>query len=497
LNALSQIATKFRTRVGESLATVQQHSTPLQEATTGSLDALKAYSMGWKVAYSLHDATSVPHFLRALQIDRQFAAAYASLGRTYADFGEFGLAAQNLRKAYELRERVSDAERFFIIANYEMQVTGNLEKAHQAFESWQESYPRALDAPGLLSGQIYPTFGMYEKAVEAAKRAIALDPDFPFAYVNLGAAYICLNRWKDAADAVGMAAARKVSIPEILLVQFDLAFLTGDAAGMDRAMAQGRGKSGAEDWLVDHAAFAQAYSGHLRLARKMARGPVEEAQGAGQPERAAMFQAGAALWEAFFGNAAEAKQTAAAALKLSQGRDVQYGAGLAMELAGDSRGAQTLADQLEKAFPEDTSVRYWYLPVLRAQRAVNRGEWANALQLLEPAGRYELGLPGSVFNGNFGALYPAYVRGEAYLGAGKGAEAAAEFQKFADHRGVINSDPIGALARLQLGRALALSGDAGKAKAAYADFLNLWKDGDAEIPILKAARAEYAKLSAR
>jgi eukaryotic-like serine/threonine-protein kinase len=487
LNALSQIASKFRTRVGESLATVEKHDTPLEEATTPSLEALKVYSTAWKVHSTAGSAPSIPLFKRATEIDPKFAMAYAFLGRSYGDIGESALAAENTTKAYQLRDRASDAEKFFIAAVYDQQVTGNLEKARQTYEVWGQTYPREIRSPSLLSGAIYPVFGQYEKAIEAAKRSIGIDPAFPFPYVNLGTAYQFLDRFPEATATFQKASERGVNIPDFLVQRYDLAFLTGDKAGMERLVALSQ-KFGAEDSMSNHEALALAYSGHLEQARMMSRKAFDLTRQA-QPETAALYQAAAAVLEAFFGNVAEAKRSATAALELSKARDVEYGAALAMILSGDSSRALTLSNDLEKRFPEDTSVRSSYLPVLRAFL-----DPANAIEALRVATPNELGVPLSWFNGTFGTLYPVYARGEAYLALHRGAEAAVEFQKILDHRGIVASDPIGALARLQLGRAFVLSRDKIKAKAAYHDFLALWKDADPGVPILKQAQAEYAKL---
>ncbi len=490
LSALSQIASKFRTRVGESLATVEKHATPLAEATTPSLEALKAYSTGWKLAHSTHDATAVPPLLRAIQIDPKFAMAYAFLGRMYGDIGESVLSAENTTKAFQLQDRASDSERFFITASYYMQVTGDLEKAGQTFESWAQTYPRAIDAPGLLSGMIYPVFGKHEKAVEAAKKAIALDPDFPFAYVNLATEYRFLDRLGEDETTLQRASERKVEIPELLCERYDLAFVKGDQAGMERVAALGKGRSGAEDWISDREGFVLAYSGRLQQARSKWRRAADLARESGLREKAALYEAESALWEAFFGNVAAARRGAMAVLELSKGRDVEFGAALALALSRDSSVAQTLANDLGKRFREDTSVRISYLPVLGALLAVNHGDPAKAIELLKVSAPYDLGMPVSLY----WALYPIYVRGEAYLAAHQGAQAAVEFQKILDHRGIVASDPIGALARWKLGKAFAMAGDQTKAKAAYDDFVKLWKDADQDIPILQQAKAEYAKL---
>ena len=493
LNALSQIASRFRTRVGESLAMVEKHSTPLAEATTSSLDALKAYSLGRKVAFSTSMAASVLHVQRAIQIDPKFATAYAFLGRTYGDLGESVLAAENNTKAYQLRDRASDAEKFFIEATYYSQVTGNLEKAQQTFELWAQTYPREGVAPGILSGSIYPTFGQFEKTVEEARKAIAIDPENAPPYGNLAYAYAALRRLGEADDTLQRAFERKIDSSDLVLLRYDIAFVRGDQAEMERDVAQVRGKTEAEDSFSNHEAFVLAYSGHLQQARIKSQHAADLAREPA-PERAALYEAGSALREAFFGNVPEAKRYAKASLDLSKGRDVEYGAAFALALSGDSSRAQELASDLEKRFPEDTSVRSSYLPALRAVLALNRGDARNAIELLRAAAAYELGFPGSTAVGFFGGLYPIYARGEAYRAARQGAEAAAEFQKILDHRGIVFSDPVGAVARLQFARSLVLSGDTVKAKTAYQDFLNLWKEADTDIPILKQAKAEYARL---
>ena len=494
LNALSQIASKFRTRVGESLATVEKHSTPLAEATTPSLEALKAYSLAWKAAASIGDAAALPHFQRAIAIDSQFAMAYAGLGRMYGDVEEPALSAESTTQAYRLRDRASDAEKFFIAASYELQVTGNLEKAQQTCELWAQTYPREMLPHAFLARIVYHPYGKYEKAVEESGKAIELDPDFTFVYVNLAMSYQYLDRLGEAENALQRASGPKLESPLFSVPRYNIAFLRGDRAGMEREAALGHGKAGAEDEITAYEAFVLAYTGRLQQARRMSRRAADLAQQSAQREREALWETGAALGEAFFGNATEARRGARAALERSKELYVQYGAAFALALSGDSSRAQTLANDLERRFGEDTGLRFSYLPALRARLALNHGEPAQAIELLQTAAPYELGTPRSAIHGNFGALYPIYVRGEAYLAAHRGAEAAAEFRKILDHRGIVVSDPIGALARLQLGRALVLSGDKAKARIAYQDFLTLWKDADPDIPILKQAKTEYARL---
>jgi tetratricopeptide (TPR) repeat protein len=486
-------ASKFRTRVGESLATVEKHSTPLAEATTPSLEALKEYTAARKVHFSIGATAALPLYKRAIEIDPKFAMAHAYLGHVYGELGESDRSAESTRNAYQLRDRASDSEKFFLAASYDFRVTGNLERMQRTCELWSQTYPRDMNPHGFLS-TIYLVSGKYEKVVEESKKAIELDPDFAIPYGNLALGYQTLDRLTEAENTLERASERKIDPPGFLLQRYDLAFLKADQAGMEREAALGKAKSGAEDSISDKEAFVLAYSGHIQKARRMSQRAVDLAQQATQRESAALYQTAAGLREAFFGNAAAGGHSALAALELSKDREVEYGVALVLALSRDSSGTQKLAIDIEKRFGEDTSVRSNYLPVLRASLALIHGEPAKAIELLESAVPQELGNPRSRLHGFFGALYPVYVRGEAYLAAHQGIEAAAEFQKILDHRGIVVSDPIGALAHLQLGRAFALSGEKAKARTAYQDFLTLWKDADPDIPILQQAKAEYAKL---
>jgi tetratricopeptide (TPR) repeat protein len=436
----------------------------------------------------------VPLLQRAIAIDPNFATAHAFLGRVYGDIGESVLSAESARKAYQLRDRASDPERFFITLSYHLQVTGDLEKAQETGELWTQTYPRDIIAHGLLSGWVYQEAGKYEEAIAEASKAIQLDPDLTYGYINLAYGYVFLNRLGQAEVTLRRASERTLEIPELLILRFELAFLKGDEAAMEREAARGQAEVGAEDWTANDQAFVLAYSGHLQQSRVMSHRAVELAQQARQAGRAAMYEAGAALREALFGNAAAASRNAIAALNVSKARDVEYGAALALALCGDSSRTQALANDLERRFPEDTFVRFTYVPVLHALLALSYGDPRKAIELLQTAAPYELGTPVSTQFGFYGALYPVYVRGEAYRAAHRSAEAAAEFQKILDHRGIVVADPIGALARLQLGRVLALTRDKAKAKTAYRDFLTLWKNADSDIPILAQARTEYATL---
>ena len=494
LNALTQIASRFRKRVGESLSTIQQHDKPLADATTPSLEALEAYSAAWKVHFSSGAIAALPLFKRATEIDRRFAMAHAALGRVYADLDESDLSAQSTSTAWQLRFGTSDREKFFITAGYETLVSGNEEQAQQTFEAWSRTYPREALPHSFLGGYGNKAAGRYEKAAAEAAKAIELDPDFSMAYYNLGVNNAYLDRLEDAEDALRRAAARALEIDELIMLDYDIAFLKGDRAGMERAAARARQRSGGENWISAREALTMAYSGHLQQARIASRRAVDHAQQAGQPERAGLWEAGAAIREALFGITPEARKRATVALMLSGDRETEYGAGLALALSGDVRQAQELVNDLEKRFPEDTAVRFSYLPVLRAHLALNNGSSKTAIEALQTAVPYELGAPRSAIHALYGALYPIFVRGKAYLAESKGGEAVAEFQKILAHPGVVVSDPIGVLAHLQLARAYALSNDKTKAKSCYEAFFTLWKDADPDIPVLKQAKAEYAKL---
>lgn len=494
LNSLSQIAGRYRTRVGESLATVEKHNTPLAEAATPSLEALKAYSAGWKTLSSIGPAAALPLFKRATEIDPQFAMAHAMLGRAYGDIGETLLSVKSTSRAYELREHVSDQEKFFIVTSYDMVVTGNLERARQACEAWEQTYPRELKPHIFLSGIIYPVLGRYEEAVQEAKKAVEADSSFAIGYNVLAMSYQALNHLEEAEQTLRQASERNLEIPDSLVNRYQLAFLKDDQAAMKGVSAAAQKESSIEDAVVDQEAFAEAYVGHMQEATRKSQHAGNLAQQSSELERAAMYVAGAALREALFGEVTTATESAGAVLRLSRSRDAEYGAAFALALAGDQSQAATLAGDLERRFPEDTAVRFNYAPTLHALLALKHGDPSRAVDLLQVSMPYELGEPPSSFFGFYGALYPIYVRGEAYLALNRGPEAVREFQKIIDHRGIVVSDPIGALAHLQLGRAFVASGEKTKAKTADEDFLTLWKDADSDIPVLKQAQAEYSKL---
>ena len=497
LNVLSQMASKLRSRLGESLNSVKEYSTPLAEATTPSLEALQAYSAGWQV-HALHGASaSLPFFRKAVQIDPQFAVAHASLGRIYADLDQLGLAADSITRAWQFRDRASDREKFFITATYQIFVTGNLEAAEQTCDSWIRAYPRDASPLTMIAGVINKEPGRYETALAAAQKAIELDPFFFPSYYSLGVVNVYLGNLNEGESALRSAAARGLDADEFIMLAYDIDFLKGDRAGMEREADRARTRPGGENWMSARESSLAAYSGQLHDARTISRRAVAEAEQAGQPERAALWKAGAAVREALMGDRKTAIEFANAALQLSHEREVEYGSALAFGISGDSGRAQALADEMEKQLPEDSAVRFNYLPTLRSVIALDRKEPQRAAELLQVAAPHDLGIPLSAISGLFGALYPVYFRGEAYLAANKPAEAAGEFQKILNHRGIVVTDPIAVLAHLQLARSYAKSGDLAKAKSEYYEFLSLWKNADRDLPVLKQAEGEYVKLQTK
>jgi eukaryotic-like serine/threonine-protein kinase len=493
LKALGEASTKLRKKLGESLKTVQKLDTPIEQATTPSLEALQAYSLGRKTMLGKADYTAaVPLFERSIELDPNFAMAHASLGTAYHNLGEKILAAENTRKAYELRAHVSEWEKFYIESHYQHFVTGDLEKARQAYELWAQIYPRE-QVPPINLGVIYQTLGQHDKSLAQFREALRLGPADSLNLGNLVLAYIHLNRLDEARIAANEALTKNLDSADLRAYLYQLAFLKNDLPGMAQQVSWSAGKPGNENNMLYLEAGTAAYSGKLTAARELSRQAASSATRVGEKEMAAACESATALWEALYGNASGVRQRAAVTLAQSNGRDAQFVAAFALALIGDSAHAQTLADDLQKRFPEDTIVRFNYLPTIRAQLALAVPyNGTRAVDALAAASPYELGVPGS--STYWTNLYPVYVRGEAFLAAQRGNQAAAEFQKILDHRGVVVNEPIGALAHLQIGRAYAMQGDTTKAKAAYQNFLTLWKDADTAIPILIAAKSEYARL---
>jgi len=489
LKALGAAAIRLRSKLGESLLSVQKYATPLEEATTRSLEALKAYSLGRKTEDAKGETAALPFYQRALDLDPSFALAYAWMGGAYFVLNEGGRGAEYIRKAYDLREKVSERERFSIEGMYYQQVTGELEKAAQTYELLQQTYPRD-DMPYIMLGFVSADLGNWEKALERFREALRLDPNNSVNFLNLGIAYTTLNRLDEAEAVYKQSEGRKLENEALLQSRYWLAFLKGDAARMAQLVSAAMGKPGAEDLLLATQADTEGWYGKLKNAHELTRRAMDSAQHNEATEVAAVYQTAAALREVESGDREQARAEAHAAVKLAPNRDVRVMAALALARAGDMVGAEKLAAELDKTFPLDTLVERYWLPTIRAGVALERQDPNRAIELLKVASMIELSEPSqfTIF------LCPVYVRGEAWLMLHDGNAAAAEFQKFIDHRGVVMNFPWGALARLGLARARALQGDRAKARAAYQDFLGLWKDADPDIPILKEARAEYAKL---
>jgi eukaryotic-like serine/threonine-protein kinase len=488
LKALGKSASNLRTKLGESLSTVQKFDVPV-EATTSSLEALKAFSMGITTFRTKGNSEAIAFYKRAIELDPNFAVAYASLGVAHANLQQASLSAENIKKAYELRAHVSEHEKYRIEALYYSYVTGELEQATQVYELWSKSYPRDPIPPGNL-GYIYTELGQYDKALAATLDSQRLEPDV-IGYFNLMGSFLSLNRPDDAQKALNEARAVNYEGEVLHWGIYLLAFYRGDAAEMEHQVAWAAGKPGSEDLLLASQADTEAYFGRMVKARDFSRRAVDAAVRANSKETGAFRQVSAALREAEFGNQSEAKQGVAKALGLSPGRDVKLFTALTLARTGDSARARALADELEKAQPSDTMLKVYWLPTIRAAAELNAHNPTQAIIDLEAAAPYELGQPPQL---QLGTLYPVYVRGQAQLIAHNGQAAAIEFQKILDHRGVVLNYPLGALAHLGLARAHALSGDTAKARTAYQDFLALWKDADPDIPILKEAKAEYEKL---
>jgi tetratricopeptide (TPR) repeat protein len=506
LDALGEAASKLRGDLGESLGTVQKFDVPLEQATTSSLEALKAYSLGRKAANEKGPAAALPYHQRAIELDPNFAMGYEVVGGDYASLGELGRASDYFAKAFQLREHASEREKLHIAADYYQNATGELDKAAQTYQEEIESYPRYFAAYGNL-GNVYGAQGQYEKAVEVTKQSVRLAPERLAAYASLANHTLALQRFDETRQAIHDGQGQKVDNFILHNALYALAFLGADSAAMAEEQQWFAGKP-EENFGLSLASDTEAYGGHLSKARELTKRAVDSAIRADSKENGAIWEAIAAQRAASYGNPAEARQSAAEALKLgptSQGVEVE--AALAFAVAGDTARAESLAQDLGKRYPLDTQMQSLWLPAIQAQLALNKKNPASALTALQAAtSPVELGAVSFVCN--ISCLYPTYVRGEAYLAAGQGKEAAAEFQKIIDHSGIVWNCWTGALAQLGVARANALQAksfqgqgqgaDADLARtralAAYKDFLTPRKDADPNIPILKQAKAEYAKL---
>jgi eukaryotic-like serine/threonine-protein kinase len=484
LSSLGKVASDIRGKLGESLASIHKFNTPIEQATTSSLEALKAYSGGMQARRDKDDEISEPFFKQAIELDPNFAIAYAELGQVNSNVGNRVLAVEFTQKAYDLRDRASELERFYIESHYYENVLGDEQKAIQVYEQWAQTYPRDSIPPNNLA-VAYAILGQTDKSLANALQAQKLDPDDALTNLAVTSSYLNLERYDEAKATINRAVAKKIDIDPLHVVSYELGFLQNDSATMARDLdfLSKNGPWGVSTGL-NMQSFTEAYAGHLEKAQSLMQRSIETDKVAGRKEQAASSQLIWAAIRAATGDNAGARKEAADALQIAESRDIDMLASVVLALAGDTARAETLANKLAKENPSDTFINSLALPEARAAIALNRNDPAKAVDLLQPALRYDLA---QFFE------FP-YVRGQAYLLQHKGAEAASEFQKILEHRGVMRNRIYGAMAHLQVGRAYALQGDNAKARLAYQDFLALWKDADPDVPILKEAKAEYAKL---
>ena len=484
LGVLGNASSEIRRRLGESLPSLQKYNTPLDQVTTSSLPALQAYSEATKALLEKGGTAPIPYLKRAIELDPNFAIAYTILGVTYNNIGELSLATENLRKGFELRERTSENERYSISGLYYSLVTEETNKANEVYEEWARAYPRNF-VPQANLGANYYYLGQFEKAIEFLTNSLRLDPDAGFSYGFLGDAYRSAGKLAESKAIYERAIARKLEVPEIHISRYMVAFLEGDATEMQQQVAWAAGKAGGEDQLLSAQSDSEAYAGHFARAQSLSQSAFDSAQKNGLHETAGYWLLNAALRKAEVGEYASAKEDVASALGMGSNTTLQSLAAMTLARAGESTRSQAITGEVRKKEPLNELLNGYLMPPVYAVIELNRDRTQPALELLKPSAGYEFG-PYS--------LPLVYVRGEAYLKGRNGRQAAAEFQNIIDHRTVVINDVLGALAHLQLGRAYALSGDTVKSKAAYEDFLNLWKDADPDIPVLKQARTEYAKL---
>jgi eukaryotic-like serine/threonine-protein kinase len=490
LKALGDAATQLRQRLGESLGSVQKYDALQEDVTTSSLEALKAYSLGRKAADENDPFAAIPFFRRAIQLDPKFAMAYIALGIEYGNFNEAVQQSQNFEIAFSLRNRVSTREGFSIASSYYNYVDGDLQKAKEIFQVWAQTYPQD-PIPLDRLGNAFLYLGQYPQALAALLEEKRLAQSGSYNYGNLVAAYINLNRLPEARLEVAQARARKLEPLDGYIYLYIVDFLEGNTSGMQAGLAWATGRPGVEDIFFNMQSDTEAYSGHRGEALALSKQAVEGTRGAGNSETAAIYQVNAALREAEFGNSARALEEADSAITMAPSRNVKTLAALALARAGFTERATKLANELAKANPSNTILNVYWLPTIRATAELDRNHPTQAIEILQRAVPYQLGAPSPL---EPGTLYPVYVRGQAYLRLNQAGSAAGEFHKLLDYPGCVMNFVLGALAHLQLGRAYAMQGDTTKAKAAYQDFLTLWKDADPDIPLLIAAKAEYAKL---
>jgi eukaryotic-like serine/threonine-protein kinase len=506
LNALDKAAVKLRGKLGESMSTIQKFDMPLEQATTSSLEALKAYSLGQKALSERGSAAAIAFFERAIELDPTFASADQGLAAMYRNLNQPERAAEYLKRAVGLSARLSERERLFILGSYHIDVTGEIEKGIQNYELLTEAYPRDARAYGNL-GVAYASLGQYEHAAEATRQALRLNPDRVVNYENLAIPYLALNQFEQARDIIAQAFAHKLDDDGLHTNLYALAFLKGDRAEMTVLASWFEGKPDVEDQMWALESDTEAFSGHLQKARELTRRAIDSSKRARNFESAALLEANAAEREALLGNLEKARHQAAVALTTApNSRDAEIMAALALARAGEDAKAEVVAQELAKRFPLSTQMQSYWLPAIWAQTALTRGGATRAIESLKSVAPYDLA--NTMFSQSPSCMYPVYIRGQAFLAARRGIEAAAEFQKVLDHPGLVWNCTTGVLTHLGLARAYALEAQSvqgvdaetirrAKACSAYQDFFAFWKDADPGIPILKQAMAEYAKLKER
>ena len=496
-STLTQLTNRFASRLNSLLPHVEKEPGLELPGTTPSLEAWRSYSAAMRAFQSRAQSAEVLTLLkRAVDLDPNFAIAYAYMARTYSDLGENELAAQSITKAYQLRDRVTDQENFFITFVYHRQVTGNLELGRQTLEAWAQKYPDELFPRGFLSGFVSPGTGHYEAGAQEGLKAIEIDPYYTIGYENVAWIYVYMNRASDADEILRRASEHKLENTQFSFLRYAIAFLRGDSSSMAAEVTQRHAKLNSQGGFEHQEALTFAYQGRVKDANRLSDQALSFARQARLTERAAQFQGARSVWNALFGARDEAQKSTSAALSASQSRDSQYGPAIALATLQDSAQANKIASELEKRYPEDTTVQFSYLPTIRSLTALAEGNANKALEMTEAARPYDFAVPATAyfFGPGFGGLYPVYVRGLAFAKLGRHAEAAAEFQKILDHPGLMLNDPVGPMARLQLARAQAASGDRAKSAATYKSLLAIWKDADPDLPAIQQAKSESTKL---
>ena len=480
LKSLGQAASKLREKLGESLASIQNFDVPIDQVTTSSLDALRAYSMGLAQHSSGNYPQAIPLYKRAIELDNNFAIAYARLANVYNNTGKFELSREASAKAYEFRDRASEREKLFVTASYYGGVTGEWDKQIEQLEVWSRTYLRDWEPRNLLASR-YTLVGPFDKALAEAREAVRLNPKEARAYTNLAVAFIGLNRFEDAKSVLRQALAQKLETTNMRIRLFHIAFVQDDAATMKEQLDWAASKpEEAQMWQAQAAEF----SGQLAKANQFTERVIGLMRAADSKETTAQLLLQQALRNATFGSCGQVGETVRQALGLSREQAKLITAANALAVCNQTRAAQTLIDELIKRFPLDTLQKMVSIPITRSQIELTRGDSSPVIQLLESSRKYEVA----------GEFWPQYLRGQAYLKQKKGAEAAKEFQTIIDHRGWYPLSPLYPLAQLGVARAAVIEGDAAKARRAYQDFFTLWKEADTSIPILVVARQEYEKL---